>query len=125
MKSKHQANLVLGGSVTTGVRCRELIDNPNNLDPKNHLFLTEFDTQFDCLWPNRLQNFINNIIGDAVEVTNGAVRATSSSIGKTVLEGNVFGPRHPDIIINAYSTNNEKRRTYVFRYPGICTLCTA
>jgi hypothetical protein len=99
--------LVLGGSMTAGVSCRELIDNPNNLDPKNRLFLTEFDTHINCAWPNRLQNFINTIIGDVVEVKNGAVRSTSSSIGKTVLEGNAVGPHHPDIIINAYSTNDE------------------
>jgi len=97
--------LVMGGSVTAGVRCRELIDNPNNLDPKNRLFLRDFESQFDCAWPARLQHFINNIIGDVVEVRNVAVRGTDSSIGKTLLETNMIGPR-PDIIINAFSTND-------------------
>jgi len=103
--------LVMGGSVTSGVRCRELIDNPHNLDPKNRLFLKDFDNNFDCAWPNRLQNFINNIIGDVVEVTNAAVRATDSSIGQTMLEGKNMNngmPSNPDIIINAFSTNDHR-----------------
>lgn len=85
-----------------------MIDNPINLDPKNRVFLG-FDTNFDCAWPNRLQNFINNIIGDVVEVTNMAVRATDSSIGKTMLQGknqNTDMPSNPDIIINSFSTND-------------------
>ena len=101
--------LVMGGSVTAGVRCRELIDNPVNLDPKNRLFLRDFEAHLDCAWPNRLQNFINNIIGDVVEVTNAALRASDSSIGQTMLEGNYMNtgmPSHPDIIINAFSTND-------------------
>ena len=101
--------LVMGGSVTAGVRCRELIDNPVNLDPKNRLFLRDFAARLDCAWPNRLQNFINNIMGDVVEVTNAAVRATDSSVGQTMLEGegmNTGMPSHPDIIINAFSTND-------------------
>ena len=84
-----------------------MIDNPKNLDPKNRLFLRDFATHIDCAWPNRLQHFINNIIGDIVEVTNGSVRGTGSSIGKTLLEENTIVSRHPDIIINAYSTNDE------------------
>ena len=101
----------MGGSVTAGVRCRELIDNPINLDPKNRLFLTDFGENIDCAWPNRLEHFINNLIGDVVEVTNAAVRGTDSSIGKTMLEekkGKTGMPSNPDIIINAFSTNDAK-----------------
>jgi len=92
--------------VTAGVHCRVLIDDPGNLDPKGARLLPDVDTHVDCAWPNRLQLFINNVIGDdVVEVTNAAVRATDSSIGKIVLEKYPMSDR-PDIIINAYSTND-------------------
>lgn len=72
--------LLMGGSITSGVRYRQLLDNPMLR------FFSNFDTQLDCAWPNCLNHFIDNIIGeDVAEMINVAIRATGSTIGKTLI----------------------------------------
>jgi hypothetical protein len=61
---------------------------------------------------NLTEHFINNIIGDVVEVKRscksyGVLYPLLENCGETLLETIMVGPR-PDIIINAFSTNDIK-----------------
>lgn len=84
--------VVLGGSVTMGNNCWVAVENYANRN---------------CAWPTRLENLINQIAGGKlVTVENAAVGGTNTEIGRSILEYDLLGVATPDIIINAYSTND-------------------
>jgi len=98
---------VMGGSVTAGVRCRVLLDDPNHLLPNNRLFTKDFSTNINCAWPYRLESLVNSLIGEEIiEVTNGSVRASTTAAGTSLLKSGII-KKNPHIIINAYSTNDK------------------
>lgn len=97
---------VLGGSVTAGVNCATGVYGISN---------------HRCAWPIRLEQFINNMVQSTLglESRNGAeenlvtvhtlaVGGTNTATGKAVLEFDILPEEasHPDILINAYSTND-------------------
>ena len=105
--------LVMGGSLLVGTNCRKL--------------LTEFGLGFrlpkrDCTWSNRLGQFINALLlgGNEdgndenddehrlVEVTKVAMGGTNTATGQVILAYDLIPQeaRQPDIILNAYSTND-------------------
>jgi hypothetical protein len=86
--------VVMGGSVTKGVNCYASIKGVN---------------RFQCAWPNRLENMINQLFGgELVEVTAVGMGGTNSATGATILEHDLLpaDAKNPDIIINSYSTND-------------------
>jgi len=87
--------LVLGGSVTVGVNCVTGIPGY---------------TLKNCSWPSRLEDLVNSLAGGIglVEVHNLASGGTNSATGQVLLEYELLPAniRNPDIIINAYSTND-------------------
>jgi lysophospholipase L1-like esterase len=86
--------LVMGGSVTKGVNCLSGIKGAN---------------RFQCAWPNRLENMINQLFGgDLVEVKVVGMGGTNSATGSTILGHDLLpaDAKNPDIIINSYSTND-------------------
>jgi len=92
--------LVMGGSVAMGVLCK---DNPITTEG-----LARYARR-GCAWPLRLEMFINNIIGADVirtqTVTLGGTNTESGiSIWKYGLQPEEYP--HPDVLINAYSTND-------------------
>ena len=101
--------LVMGGSLLVGTNCRKL--------------LTELHLQFtlpkrDCTWSNRLGQFLNIYFGFAdsmsdtnnimFDVTKVAMGGTNTATGSVILEYDLIpdNARNPDIIINAYATND-------------------
>uniref|UniRef100_A0A7S2JWF6 Uncharacterized protein n=1 Tax=Leptocylindrus danicus TaxID=163516 RepID=A0A7S2JWF6_9STRA len=93
--------LVMGGSVTGGVMCRV-----NALNAKAGRYF-----RLPCAWPWRLNHYINDLLGfEAVEIENMSSGGLNSNIGSRVIEYGLypeaFLPDGPDVIINAYSTND-------------------
>jgi len=89
--------LVVGGSVTRGMNCPEY---PINDGTNAHIH---------CAWPRRVKNLINNLFGeDIVEIHESVTGGTNTLIGSLMYEYALFRPSipHPDIVINAYSTND-------------------
>ena len=101
---------VLGGSVTAGVNCHAGIPRIRNEN---------------CAWPGRLESFLNNLarvslgrgVMDAdaddddtklVQVHTLAVGGTNTATGQTILEYGILpdDADQPDILVNAYSTND-------------------
>ena len=85
---------VLGGSVTMGVNCWTPVKRLNYAE---------------CSWPNRFMHTINRIAGgDVIVVENLAQGGTNSGIGKSMLEFDLLSDHiaHPDVVVNAYSTND-------------------
>ena len=98
--------LVLGGSVTNGVRCKA---NPVNMKIK-------LLTVNRCAWPGRLQTFIEYFFGDIIEVHAVTLGGTNTAIGTLMWKYNLLPdniPHQPDIVINAYSTNDMHVRSMV------------
>mmetsp|Transcript_22811 Transcript_22811/g.33807 ORF Transcript_22811/g.33807 Transcript_22811/m.33807 type:complete len:614 (+) Transcript_22811:97-1938(+) len=89
--------LVAGGSVTRGMNCPEYpIDDGTHA----HIF---------CAWPRRLKNLINNLFGEEiVEIHEATIGGMNTNIGTLMYEYALFRPKipHPDIVINAFSTND-------------------
>ena len=86
--------LVLGGSVTKGVLCKTGVRHYNNAG---------------CSWPARLEHLINTIAGrDVIEVVNLSAGGTNTKTGTTLMEFGLIPPgaRDPDIVINAFATND-------------------
>jgi hypothetical protein len=86
--------VVMGGSVTKGVNCISGIKGVN---------------RFQCAWPNRLESMINQLFGgDLVEVKAVGMGGTNSATGATILGHDLLpaDAKNPDIIINAYATND-------------------
>ncbi|EEC45197.1 predicted protein [Phaeodactylum tricornutum CCAP 1055/1] len=85
--------VVLGGSVTEGVNCYAI--KGNNL--------------VRCAWPGRLELLINRLAGGKlVKVHNLANGGTNTLTGQAILKYDLLPEltKHPDILINAYSTND-------------------
>lgn len=64
-----------------------------------------------CAWPWRLNHYINDLLGfEAVQIENLSSGGLNSNIGSRVIEYDLypdaFQPEGPDIIINAYGTND-------------------
>lgn len=90
--------LVFGGSITQGVVCR--------MQPFGYKFTA---TQKKCSWTFRLEQLINKLLGyEAVKILNDASGGTNSELGATRINYNLLPDLmpDPDIIINAYSSND-------------------
>jgi hypothetical protein len=86
--------LVLGGSVTKGVNCKTGIKDYHDVE---------------CSWVVRLETLLNNLAGErVVDVHLAAVGGTNSATAQAMLEYDLLPEkmREPDIIINAYATND-------------------
>ena len=92
--------LLMGGSLLVGTNCRKL--------------LTELKLGFrlpkrDCTWSNRLDKFLNAYAGPGfAEVTKVAMGGTNTATGSVICQYDLIpeAARNPDIVINAYSTND-------------------
>lgn len=96
--------LIMGGSLLVGTNCRML--------------LTELGLQFrlpkrDCTWSNRVGQFLNSFFGattqgSLVEVTKVAMGGTNTATGSVIWQYDLVPEesRNPDIVLNAYSTND-------------------
>lgn len=92
--------VVLGGSVTRGVNCNSRV---RSISIEN------------CRWTAWLGSFLNSIAGgELVDLVNHAVGATNTQIGTTLLRYEMLPEdvKQPDIIINAYSTNDMHALTF-------------
>lgn len=123
--------LIMGGSVLYGVRCNDVM---YELRVNKDMYLR--DRQ--CNWANRLGCFLNQMFGpvhqrhpvedshiwDLVQVTNVAMGGTNTQTGHTILEYDMLptDARYPDIIINAYSTNDMHALTMTDAAKGNLTL---
>ena len=118
--------VVLGGSVTRGVRC--FLAPRTNSKPKNTSSTAQaLDEEFrTCAWPNRLENLINQLawnylssryntttedhieeLPKLVEIRNEAVGATNTAVGTPLLKYRVLPSLETaDVLIHAYSTND-------------------
>ena len=104
--------LVMGGSVTMGINCETGLSNTNHNN---------------CSWLYRMEKMINTFIWNRlgwnntkrhdvddddtyklVKVVRVAAGGTNSELGTTILNYDILPEqsKHPDIIINAYSTND-------------------
>jgi lysophospholipase L1-like esterase len=92
--------LVLGGSLIVGVNCRKIVaDNNLNMLMPNRL----------CTWTHRLESFLNKILGGPyVEVQKVALGGTNTQTGYVMWDSDFLPEeaKNPDIVINAYSTND-------------------
>lgn len=103
-KSEPLNIVVVGGSVTYG--------RGSCVDPFKKQKLNSLD--INCNWPSRLQKLFDEFLGvGTVRVTNLAVGGTSTSLSTTIIKYKLYPDdtrflrKHgPDIIINAYSTND-------------------
>jgi len=90
--------LVMGGSVTAGVNCREntVLGRPIKLGRRN------------CAWPRRLEWFLEQFFPSVVQVDVAAYGGTNTRGGTTIWEYDMFPDNvpHPDILINTFSTND-------------------
>ena len=90
--------LVMGGSVTAGVYC---VENPV-LGRPLHIMRRW------CAWPRRLELFLEQFFPSVVQVDVAAYGGTNTRGGTTIWEYDLF-PEDvpiPDILINAFSTND-------------------
>ena len=92
--------LVMGGSVAMGVLCKE---NPVTTEGLGRY------ARRGCAWPMRLEMFVNNVLkADVIRVQTVTLGGTNSESGISIWK---YGLQpddypHPDILINAYSTND-------------------
>lgn len=104
--------VVLGGSVTYGNNCYTM--KGGNL--------------FRCSWPKRLETFLNRYFGwtvaDIVSVHNLASGGTNTQTAQAMVEYDLFPieAKDPDIIINAYATNDMHVTTMKEAHAGGSTL---
>ena len=93
--------LVMGGSVSLGVLC-----NKNPQEIKAGRFF-----RIPCAWPWRLNHLINDLLGfEAVHIENISQGGLNTKIGELILDFKLFPdaflPDGPDVIINAFSSND-------------------
>jgi hypothetical protein len=109
--------LVMGGSLLVGTNCRQVF---SELQLGSQMGLPKRD----CTWSNRLGKFLNMVFGvefdsktlhpivDSTgylfDVTKVAMGGTNTATGSVILEYDLIpeNARNPDIIINAYATND-------------------
>ncbi|KAG7372004.1 hypothetical protein IV203_018147 [Nitzschia inconspicua] len=97
--------LIMGGSLLVGTNCRML--------------MKELNFQFrlpkrECTWSNRLGEFLNALVDQSneaeplVQVTKVAMGGTNTATGSIIWQYDLIPPesRNPDIVLNAYSTND-------------------
>lgn len=102
--------LVMGGSLLVGMNCRRLV---KELGFQLRLPLS------DCSWANRLEKLLNQfLLGKQlkqnsdqeliVHVDKVAMGGTNTETGTAILEYDLLPSeaKHPDIVINAYATND-------------------
>lgn len=91
--------VVLGGSVLVGRNCRKLCKD---------LGLQLRMPQRECTWAHRLGVFLNVLVPDIFRVTKIAMGGTNTAVGTTIWKYDLLPPeaRQPDVVINAYSTND-------------------
>jgi hypothetical protein len=92
--------LVMGGSLVVGVNCRKIVSEHRLGILMPHRL---------CTWAHRLEYFLNNALGaDIFEVHKIAMGGTNTGTGFVLWESDFLPPedKHPDIVINAYSTND-------------------
>jgi len=93
--------LVMGGSLLVGTNCRKVLTELgiNNMRLPNR----------SCTWSSRLQGFLNSLFkSDVFEVTKVAMGGTNTETGNVIWKYDLIPEeaRNPDIVINAYSTND-------------------
>ncbi len=92
--------LVMGGSVTMGVVCHI---NPVTAATGKY-------SRRDCAWPGRLASFFANLFGgiDLIDVHTVALGGTNTESGITIWDYSLLPEDvpFPDVVINAYSTND-------------------
>jgi hypothetical protein len=82
--------VVMGGSVTMGVNCFTVKTQMRN-----------------CAWPYRLEQFLQQMGLKTVKVYNFAIAGSNTATGTALLSFlSDYLPQPPDIIINAYATND-------------------
>jgi hypothetical protein len=111
--------LVMGGSLLVGTNCRQVF---SELQLGSQMGLPKRD----CTWSNRLGKFLNMVFGVEFDsktlqpirmdshngylfdVTKVAMGGTNTATGSVILEYDLIpeNARNPDIIINAYATND-------------------
>lgn len=112
--------LVFGGSIVEGSGCDRVPPSyafPH--DNKKERNKVDFRSLQDCSWPFRLQYLSNMFLPNAIEIINLAVGGTHSRAAVPVLDHWLF-PNNtiteedggPDIIINAYSANDNLPPAY-------------
>jgi lysophospholipase L1-like esterase len=92
--------LLMGGSLIVGTHCRKLLSELN---------LSFRLPNRDCTWSNRMGKFLNAWAGgELVEVTKVAMGGTNTATGSVILQYDLIPQeaRNPDIVFNAYSTND-------------------
>jgi hypothetical protein len=85
--------VVVGGSVTLGHKCSAINDVK----------------EIPCSWVARLETLLNGLAGGAlVQVHNSAIGASTSETGQAIWDHEILPDeaKNPDILINAYSTND-------------------
>jgi hypothetical protein len=110
---------VMGGSVTLGIQCHTGIPGHEYHD----------STTKYCAWPHRLESMVNQFfgVGTLLQVTNEAVGATNTAVGRTILQYNVIPGllQHSDILLHAYSTNDAGHAaspTFFYTLQDFCRL---
>ncbi|KAL7435777.1 hypothetical protein ACHAXH_004180 [Discostella pseudostelligera] len=92
--------LVMGGSVTMGVVCHV---NPVTTSTGKY-------SRRDCAWPGRLSTFFTNLFGgyDLINVHTVALGGTNTESGITIWDYSLLPDDvpYPDVVINAYATND-------------------
>jgi hypothetical protein len=92
--------LVMGGSLIVGVNCRKIVsDYVLGMQMPNRL----------CTWTHRLETLINKMLGgEFVEIHKIALGGTNTETGFVMWDSDFIPDetRDPDILINAYSTND-------------------
>jgi hypothetical protein len=111
--------IVLGGSVTKGISCH------------SGLFFAEM-----CAWPTRLEHFLNALVSQMIAPSNPnvtvptkkfvtveimAIGGANTATGQKILDNDLIQHR-PDILINAYSTNDMHAITMSAASKGNITL---
>ncbi|KAL3907646.1 MAG: hypothetical protein SGILL_008787, partial [Bacillariaceae sp.] len=97
--------LVMGGSLLVGTNCRAIMKELN--------FQFQLPKR-ECTWSNRLGWFLNalfqanNKAEQLVEVQKVAMGGTNTATGSVIWQYDLVPPesRNPDIVLNAYSTND-------------------
>lgn len=92
--------LVMGGSVTMGVVCHI---NPVTTSTGKY-------SRRDCAWPGRLSTFFTNLFGgyNLINVHTASLGGTNTESGTTIWDYSLLPDDvpYPDIVINAYATND-------------------
>ena len=89
--------LVLGGSVTEGIMCK---NNPvdHKIDGLRRVL---------CAWPAQLMGLLNYFFEDVFTAQSITLGGTNTRIGTDLWKYSLFpSDEHPDIVFNSYSTND-------------------